>query len=88
MRLYVAAAKRGVLGCIGLSAAHASRLTTNHLDTNYHVVRGAGEVWDGWGLGRRSAGQGWGLIQGHQGVQLLEYIMFEGLQVVLQGLRM
>jgi hypothetical protein len=66
VRLYVAAAKRGVLGCIGLSAAHASRLTTNHLDTNYHVVRGL------VGVGRRSADPDWGLIQEHQGVQLLE----------------
>ena len=37
-KVYVAAAKRGVLGCIGLAPEFAALLTTDHLETNLHAV--------------------------------------------------
>ncbi|KIZ07917.1 DNA cross-link repair 1A protein [Monoraphidium neglectum] len=37
-KLYVAAAKRAVLGCIDLSPEFRSMLTTDHLETNMHAV--------------------------------------------------
>ncbi len=36
--MYVCAAKRGVMGCLGLAPPYASLLTTNHLETNIHAV--------------------------------------------------
>lgn len=37
-KIYVAAAKRAVLGAIKLPPEHAALLTTNHLEANIHVV--------------------------------------------------
>jgi DNA cross-link repair 1A protein len=37
-KVYVCAAKRGVMGCLGLAPPYASLLTTNHLETNIHAV--------------------------------------------------
>ncbi|KAF8069613.1 Dclre1a [Scenedesmus sp. PABB004] len=40
-RVYVSAAKRGVLACLGLPPEQAALLTANHLDARIHVVRPA-----------------------------------------------
>jgi hypothetical protein len=37
-KVYVAAAKRGIMACLDLPPEQAQLLTTNHLDANIHVV--------------------------------------------------
>jgi DNA cross-link repair 1A protein len=37
-KVYVAAAKRGIMACLDLPPEQAQLLTTNHLEANIHVV--------------------------------------------------
>lgn len=41
-KVYVAAAKRAVMGAINLPPEQAALLTTNHLEANIHVVSAIG----------------------------------------------
>lgn len=43
-KVYMAASKRSVMGCIDLPPEHAQLLTSNHLEANIHVVRPQGLV--------------------------------------------
>jgi hypothetical protein len=37
-KVYVAAAKRGIMACLDMPPEQAALLTTNHLEANIHVV--------------------------------------------------
>lgn len=48
-KVYIGAAKRGVLSCLGLAPEYAALLTTNHLETNLHAASdGRGLLGEGW----------------------------------------
>lgn len=71
-KLYVAAAKRAVLGCIDLAPEYRALLTTDHLATNMHAVGGGKATSLGCGPRHPGRRPGWSAARSRRTVRPLK----------------